>query len=346
MYFIDPDGKIWDQWNGSGGMRASPILALDFKVGGLTGPLLVFADDGGTLYGKEVLWPRGDVNNIWDPNVNWNITLGTSIMSSPFLYHDKIYVGAQTEDGGVISCIGYLIEGAEGVINIVRQAVWGYPEDGKTAIRGRITGLVPDSIQVEFEGTITQAYVYDDGEWPQDDVGRWSAYVPCDEFEGFRMVTVQAIVGEQVVIEEVGRVLVLLEGWSSLEVYIDEPKSGSRIDSILITSGRIESNYSIEYIEIGIDNEVVHYEFPDDLEDWFVAIDISNLSDGEHILWVMAHDIFHEGSAIIKFRTGSEEEEVTPVKLSDIAFVIFFILLLVYFVRTKPARVSEDPSKR
>ncbi len=344
MYFIDQDGEVWEQWSGTGGMTTSPMLALDFVDGPLTGPLLVYADDGGTLYGREVLWPGDTMPAVWDPDVEWNITLGTSIRSSPFLYHDKVYVGATTDDGGVITCIGYLIEGAEGVISVAPTTEYGQKEDGKVQVRGIVEGLVPDVLRVTFEGT-------DQDVEPQTN-GLFTALFATERREGPRTVTVRALVDDIVVIEEQAEVLVLVDDWGAPVITIDSPTANSTVDGIVRASGTVTSNYTLRLLAIRWDGDLDNWtsildvgEF--DGQGWNVTIDTHGLEPGEHILEVIADDGYRSSIESIPLNVEKgEDSSGNDIGVYEVVLLILLIIVFVYLLRTKPPRVSEDPSKQ
>lgn len=347
MYFIDQYGEIWEQWNGTVGITASPILALDFDEGALTGPLLVYADDGGTLYGREALWPSDILPDVWDPDVEWNISLGISIQSSPFLYHDKVYVGASAEDGlGIIACIGYLIEGAEGVISVAPTTEYGQVEDGKVQVRGIIEGLVPEVLRVTFEGT-------DQDVEPQTN-GLFTALFATEPLEGFRTVTVRAIVDDVVVIEEQAQVMVLVGDLGTPVVTIDSPKAGSTVEGIVRVSGTATSNYTLYLLAIRWDGDLDNWTSILDVGEydgkwWNVTIDTHGLEPGEHILEVIADDGYRSTMEYILLDVddgGGEGEADNAIAWYEVVVLLLLIIVFVYLLRSKPPRVSEDPSKR
>jgi hypothetical protein len=206
-------------------------------------------------------------------------------------------------------------------------------------VRGLIEGMVPDVLRVEFEGRTQEVE-------PQAN-GLFTALFGTTPTEGPREVRVQAVVGDTVVLEERFEVLVLVEGWSSIEIRIEQPVDGVRVDGVFFARGTVSSNYTVEEVFVIVDDDPERRYVPDDLLNWSVAIDIAGLEDGEHTLVVMARDTVRAAEGVeVVFLTGEPDgEKLTSVGLWDVVAVLALVGVFVHLLRTKPPRVSEDPSK-
>lgn len=338
---INETGQVF--WNRSheGGITSSPIIStFGNESNDFTNPFIIYGDQAGFLHGVMIDIPPG----LWtvDPPIAWDIKLGTSIQSSPFLYHERVYVGVEREGGkGAVVCIGSSTPEGEMWIEVL-----DVPEisEGTIDIHVVVHGApIEDlTVEIEYQGT-TEDATFDPVE------GYWSASTEAKPPEEWQRVDVLARVDGVVLALEQVNTMVLIEGWDSLDIVVDRPSKGSYVDGLFRVEGTATSNYTIDELVVRWDDNEDHWNVLDsgNFQDgsWNITIDTQGLEDGKHTLWVLGHDEYRDGAASITVFVG-EEDEATPVKLSDIAFVIFFILLLVYFVRTKPARVSEDPSKR
>ncbi|NOQ52969.1 MAG: PQQ-binding-like beta-propeller repeat protein [Thermoplasmata archaeon] len=336
---INETGEVFWNRTHEGGITSSPIIS-SIGPSPFDDPFIVYGDQAGVLHGLRIdippwLWETGDP-------IRWDIKLGSSIQSSPFLYHERVYVGVEREGGkGAVVCIGSPTPDGEVWIEVLEV-----PEirEGIIDILVEVYGVPAEDLAVEilYEGTTEQA--------TYDEVNQyWYASTEADPPEDWQRVDVLARVDGIVVALETVFTMVLIEGWDSLDIAIERPKEGSHVDGLFRVEVTAHSNYTIQSLVVRWDEQEDHWNILDSGEfqdgSWNITIDTRGLEDGEHVLWVLGHDGYREGGASITLRVG-EEGQATPVKLSDIAFVIFFVLLLVYFVRTKPARVSEDPSKR
>lgn len=334
---INEEGEVF--WNRSheGGITSSPIISTGSST--IDNPFIIYGDQAGVLHGVAIdippwLWVTGDP-------YEWDIKLGSSIQSSPFLYHERVYVGVERSGGkGAVVCIGssspqgemwikvlQVPEIREGIIDI-HVEVYGAP----------VEGLV---VEIVYGGT-TETATYDEAHQ------YWSASTEAKPPEDWQSVDVLAKVDGVVLASEQVNTMVLIEGWDSFDIVVDTPKEDAYVDGLFRVEGTATSNYTINDLVVRWDDQEDHWNILDsgDFQDgsWNITIDTQGLEDGEHTLWVLGHDEFRDGADSITLYIGEEED--SPVKLSDIAFVIFFILLFVYFLRTKPARVPEDPSKQ
>ena len=217
--------------------------------------------------------------------------------------------------------------------------------EGTVEIVVETYNFLPDRVEVWFDGEMkpaTMATIYMDDDWPV----MWEAEFPATRPEGPRMVIARAYEDDVEVFSATGQVMSIVEGWDTIYVTIDEPEDRKVVkDAILLASGKASSNYSIWWVRYQWDDEDYWYwKECSGTENWTAAIETHEIKDGWHSLRIIASDYYRVGTAEVRVHIGEEED--SSVKLSDITFVIFFILLFVYFLRTKPARVSDDPSKR
>jgi outer membrane protein assembly factor BamB len=80
---------------------------------------LVVGTEGGDLF--AIRYDPSIVSPMERAFILWSIKLGTAVSSSPFMFHNRIYVGATVGKRGLIACIGSLDSGwGEGLINVER----------------------------------------------------------------------------------------------------------------------------------------------------------------------------------------------------------------------------------
>jgi len=335
---INEEGEVF--WNRSheGGITSSPIISTEFRAS--NDPFIIYGDQAGILHGVEIINPNGWQGNN-DPPIEWDIKLGSSIQSSPFLYHERVYVGVERQGGkGAVVCVGSSSPQGEMWIKVLQV-----PEirEGFVDVQVQVFGAPIEDLEVEivYQGT-TVAATYDETQQ------YWYASTDAKPPEDWQLVDIWAKVDDVALAYEGYYTMVLIEDWDSLDITIETPSDGSYKDGLFRVEGSATSNYTLEELLVRWDDREDHWNVLDSgpFQDgsWNITIDTQGLEDGEHTLWVLGHDEYRDGDASITLYIGEEED--TSVKLSDIAFVIFFLLLFVYFIRTKPVRVKEDPSKR
>ena len=95
MVGIGPDGKeFWNRTHGSG-ITSSPLIVTEVEEP--YDPFIVYGDEGGRLHGIEIYNPYATRPLYVHNYVEWHIKLGSSIQSSPFVWHKRVYVGVETE---------------------------------------------------------------------------------------------------------------------------------------------------------------------------------------------------------------------------------------------------------
>jgi len=330
LFMIDQYGEVYHREALVNGASSSPILALDLSHGMIVGPLLVFADHGGNLYGRELLWPHSGVFAVYDPPVNWSVNLGSFIQSSPFLYHGKAYVGVEMTDGtGAVACVGVLVEGTEGTIEVGRETFF-VQEDGEYQVQGLVRGIVPNRVEVDVEGTTLEPGLFANG--------AFYLQVPSERRQGDREVVVRAYVNGEEVATERALVFVHVAGWNDFTVHIDRPGRGDRLSGVFTASGTARSNYTITSVLVYIDDDIANATRPEDLLNWSVVMDTHGLDDGVHTLSAYAEDEWSEVTTSLRFSVGEEEGGTSDVTAADaIAFLVLATVFVVLLL-TKPPR--------
>jgi outer membrane protein assembly factor BamB len=331
---IDGTGEPF--WNTTHrfGVTSSPIVATGFNEP--FDPFIIYGDQEGYLHGYEVLNPYVNRDlGLYTP-VQWHVKLGTSIQSSPFLYHERVYVGAETGGGGgVIACIGDPDLADELFIDIVPLPGTDH-EEGRVKVMVRVNGTVPDRVEVTFDGTTIVAVPPGSGEV------LYSAEFLATPPEGMRPVLARAIIDGQPVLETVGETLSLVEGWDLVEITVQRPDAGQVVEGVIVVSGTASSNYTILSVEVSWD-DTEDWSLATGTDEWTAGLETGNLSSGDHTLVVRAFDGYRWGTDRVKVKVeDGETMEVSALEVG--AFLLLFIVLLV-LIRTKPPRTSEGASE-
>lgn len=335
MVGIGPDGEEF--WNVSHdvGITSSPLVITEVEEP--YDPFIVYGDESGRLHAVEIYNPYVGRLAYVHTFVEWHVKLGSSIQSSPFVWHDKIYVGVEKADGGGrVVCVGSIDPESEPFIEILDNDNIG--TDG-WFVTCAVHNFSPDRVTIELEGEVKEAMHKDSPPGGPDVYGATFTVKPP---EGYKTVVVRAYVDGELHITHVGLVMSLVVGWNEVVVTIDHPSNGQNgIKGILIASGTVSSNYTIErmYAFWGGPGEKVNCT---GVPNWTVAMETSHLSEGEHVLYVVADDGYRTGRTSVTVYVGGEStDDVDPLEL--LPLVILIIVLLALF-RTKPPRVSENAS--
>jgi hypothetical protein len=350
MLGIGPDGKEF--WNATheAGITSSPLVVTEVEEP--YDPFIVYGDEGGRLHGVEIHNPYQVFHYTYVHSyVEWHVKLGSSIQSSPFLWHERVYVGVETADGGGrVVCLGGDIRDDEVVMTIGQPgSIFGIVGEGGTVeVHVTTYNFSPDRIDVTFDGTVRPASrnwsiePYD----PRADV--WTVEFPATVPEGRRLVIARAYEDDVEVLVAVGEVMSLVEGWDSVDVTIDHPADGEVVtEPILVASGQASSNYTIWWVKYYFD-EADFFSWRDctGTENWTAAIETDRLDEGWHDLTIVANDYYRTGRLVVRIHIGElddeeEEERIEPV---EVILLIILIVVLVVLFRTKPPRVSEKAS--
>ena len=335
MYGIGMNGDIFWEQSHPYGISSSPLLVEQERLS--DDAFLIYGVLDGTLHMRDIRNPYIFRDAEYAPPVEWSIKLGTSIQSSPFIYHGKVYVGVETANGGKMVCIGDLWPQYEVVITIDTPTVHGDFMEGVVLIEGTFEGLEPDRIAVQFDvpggpGSSIQ-------EFPEP--GRWSTSYLVPAVEGPKTLRIQAWKDGRFVADEVLEVMILVEGWSSINITIDSPVPREKVEGVLLSSGTASSNYTLQGVLVRIGKEGPWVQ-ADGLSNWTAALDTFDLPDGEHKLWVRVTDEHRTEETSVRFRIGDEKKTGgSDIVILEVVALLVLIVVLVVLFRTKPPRVSE-----
>jgi outer membrane protein assembly factor BamB len=335
MVGIGPDGEEF--WNASHdvGITSSPLVITEVEEP--YDPFIVYGDEGGRLHAIEIYNPYVTRLAYLHNFVEWHIKLGSSIQSSPFVWHEKIFVGVEKADGGGrVVCIGAIDPDNEAYVEILGNDNHG--ADG-WFVTCAIHNLKPDSVTIELEGDVRDAIQKDTLPEDPEEFGASFTVTPP---EGFKTVVVRAYQNGELALTHVGEVMSLVDGWNEVVVTVHHPKDGQDgIEGIFVASGTVSSNYTIERIYAVWDGSGERFNCSG-APNWTVALETSHLEEGEHVLTFVASDGYREGRASVKVFVG--EDKTDPVEaLEMIPLIILIILLLVLFL-TKPPRKGDRSS--
>ncbi len=349
VFIATTDGKMvgigpWGEelWNIShpAGITSSPVIAKDPNE--IYDPILVYGDEGGTLHCIEIYNSWILRSFFYYEPIEWHVKLGSSIQSTPFVWHRKVYVGVETEDGGGrVVCIGAIDNTTEPYVEVLRTS----QTEGEVNINFIVHNLLHDRATVEFEGEVKEAFAVPVGPTmppqtppPPTYLSNFNATPP----EGLEPFTIRLYSGDALVLTHRGEVMNLVEGWDEVVLKVRHPGDGERVtEGILVASGTVSSNYTIQriYAEWDESGERINCSLD---PNWTVALETSELEDGRHSLTFVAYDGFRFDSVTIHVLIG--EEETPEVVLAEVGILLILIVVLVVLFRTKPPRVSEKAS--
>ncbi len=334
MVGIGPDGKEF--WNVSHdvGITSSPLVVTEVEEP--YDPFVVYGDEGGTLHAIEVYNPYVGRYAYVHNFVEWHVKLGSSIQSSPFMWHNRTYVGAETEKGGRVVCIGVIDPESEPYVEPI-QFRYG---EGAVMVMIRVHNLFLGStrVMVEFEGETKEANRFLLG---NDYLVTFNSTAP----EGMKPYIIRVFYDDRLVLTNRGQIMSLVEGWDRVDLRISTPKNGTVITrNIFVVSGTASSNYTIEGVYGFWDNHARVFNCTG-AENWTVALDTVGIKDGWHNLTIIANDGWRMGIYQIRIHIGEMDDHPSVGQLDLIALLILLVVL-VALLRTKPPRTSEKASDR
>ena len=335
MYGIGVNGDIFWEQSHEYGISSSPLLVRQEK--NPDDAYLIYGVLDGTLHMRDIRNPYIVRDAEYVPPVEWSIKLGTSIQSSPFVYHGKVYTGVETDGGGKVVCIGDLWPSYEAAITADSPVIYGEKFKGITIFSGSIEGVQPDRWYVRFGGPGSAA----SGTSHIPEPGRWSTSYAYPVTEGPISLRIEAWKNERLLADEVIEVMILVPGWSHIDIDIEGPVPGERIEGILLSNGTASSNYTLQEVLVRIGKEGPWTQ-ADGLSNWTAALDTYDLSDGEHRLWVRVTDEHRTEETSVSFRIGEEKKTGgSDIVILEVVALLVLIVVLVVLFRTKPPRVSE-----
>ena len=335
MYGIGVNGDIFWEQSHEYGISSSPLLVEQERLS--DDAFLIYGVLDGTLHMRDIRNPYIVRDAEYVPPVEWSIKLGRSIQSSPFIYHGKVYVGVETAKGGKVVCIGDIWPSYEVVITADSPVVYGEDKEGRIRMSGTYEGVEPDHMKVHFDYPMGPASGHSQFPIP----GEWSSSLYGPEFEGLRTLRVQAWKDDRLVADEVFKIMVLVEGWSSIDITIDSPVPREKVEGVLLSNGTAASNYTLQEVLVRIGKEGPWTQ-ADGLSNWTAALDTYDLSDGEHRLWVRVTDEHRTEETSVSFRIGEEKKTGgSDIVILEVVALLVLIVVLVVLFRTKPPRVSE-----
>ncbi len=336
MLVIGPDGELEDVSFPKGG-SSSPLLIRNFPRE--YDHLLVYGSDDGFLHAKEYRNPNIIRPAIYEPLVEWDVELGIAVKSSPFAYHDKVYVGAERENGkGAVACIGEWDDSAEPYI-VPRDY---YDRHGVLWVEAEVKGDVQ---------TTGVRVLFDDGVHDADPIGGvWRTTLPISPPFGWRNVTIEAYDAGGGIATERAMVYVFSIIPGAVEVVIDSPSNGTRVEGVVLVTGRVISNYSIGYLHVFWDEEppvlpdLPNGEYSEG--NWTAALETVDLKHGLHTINAIAitEGSPLRGNASIRVKVVDEADEKRSVGFLDIVAALVLIAIFVALLLTKPPRVPEGSS--
>jgi len=343
MVGIGPDGEEF--WNRSHdtGITSSPLVVTEVEEP--YDPFIIYGDESGRLHAIEVYNPYVSRLAYLHNFVEWHIKLGSSIQSSPFVWHERVYVGVETADGGGrVVCVGTINPEIEPYVELIDD---GYNPNGEVWIRMVIHNIpaFKTKVLVEFEGETKEAFAYVHPEVfnPKFGPDGWMAQFNATTPEGMKPVIIKVYEDNELIITHRGQVMSLVDGWDKVDVRISEPeKDGAITKKILVAEGTASSNYTIRRVYAIWDDSDIVINCTGQ-ENWTVALETAGLEEGWHTLTIVAHDDWRQGSSEVRVHIG-EKDEAGDVTLFEVVPLIILIVILVVLFRTKPPRVSEKAS--
>ncbi len=333
MVGIGPDGEeFWNRSHGTG-ITSSPLVVTEVEEP--FDPFIVYGDESGRLHGIEVHNPYVARLAVLYNYVEWHIKLGSSIQSSPFVWHEKIYVGVERANGGGrVVCIGSIDPDSEPYVELLdTQQV-----EGEVRVEFVVHNLLHDNATVEFMIQNVEASLLPGAEHAPTYRATFKAYPP----EGLKPFTIRLYLDDEIQLTHRGEVMCLIEDWAKVKLKVTTPKDGQTgVEGILLASGTVSSNYTIQalYAEWVSTGDIVNATVA---SNWTLALETEHLDRGEQVLRFVASDGYRTSVVEVQLSIGKEETmEVEPIEVVPLAILI---IVLIALLRTKPPRVSEKAS--
>jgi outer membrane protein assembly factor BamB len=305
-------------------ITSSPVLAVTeddrrFLVYGVEDGLLVCVEDENHASAGTS-----------EPVERWRLQLGTSISTSPFPYHNRIYVGAENGSTGLIACIGKLGNPGDTGRIVIESPAEGAFVSGHVDMAFRVEGFEPLSAEVTVDGTVIPA---------SQVAERWRANIQLSGSTRELLITARARVENGVIIEEGVTVTFLEEGAQGPVVSILKPEQDVRVKGVVVARGTAEAERPILWVWARWDDEG-EWRNATGTEDWVVALDTANLSDGSHRLNVEVFDgLLGEDS--VKVLVGDEDEDGRDITWLEVAIVAVLVVVVAILMATKPRKKGE-----
>lgn len=334
MVGIGPDGEEF--WNRShdAGITSSPMVVTEVEEP--YDPFIIYGDEGGRLHAIEVHNPYVGRFAYLHNYVEWHVQLGTSVQSSPFMWHDRTYVGVETGQGGRVVCIGAIDPATEPYIEILSNdySLYGW------RVTCAIHNMEPDRVTIELEGDVEEAVRK---ETLPDEPEVYGAGFTIKPPEGLKSVVVRAYDDGELVLIHSGEVMSIIPGWNQVILTVDHPKDGQKgFEGILVASGTVTSNYTVKRVYAQWDRSSEQINCTG-APNWTVALETVHLDKGEHTLKFVAYDDYRTTSVQLRIFIGEEEED-RDVEVIEVVSLLILIFILIALFRTKPPRVSEKAS--
>jgi outer membrane protein assembly factor BamB len=335
MYGMGIMGDIFWEQSHEFGISSSPLLVQqsnDLYDDRMYDAYLIYAVQDGTLHMRDIRNPYIDRDTEYVPPVEWSIKLGTSIQSSPFVYHGRVYIGVETDSGGKVVCIGKLWSDQEVLITADSPVLYGVEREDTAVFRGSFEGVEPDYMRVQLWGEGGPAGKTSHFEPP----GTWSQSFWYPVTEGPQHLRVWAWKDDRLLADEVFHVMVLVEEWSQIEITIANPSPGDKVEGVLLANGTAASNYTLREVQVRIGDDGA-WQTAEGLGDWTAALDTHDLPDGEHTLTVRVTDEYRTQETSVGFRIGDEKQTGgSDIGAYEVGLLLLLIVILVYLFRTKP----------
>lgn len=329
FFAVDRDHNVWPLALGAG-VRSSSMFLYPPNSDLYEGGALVVGTEAGVLCSVGEQWRH----EMFFPVVGWKLKLGTSITSSPTIYHNRIYVGAADGEVGVVACVGAL----DPRYNETVITVEGPPAGAYVLTGSNIT--FNTSIPVPSAEIVVGSAHYAAVKTGQG----WTATIGPTAPLGRSLLTINALgAGGENLGTTTLELFIRSPGEAPPTVFIDSPTNDRRVSGVVLVEGRAQGRWPVLKVEARWD-DTGEWTNATGTSDWTVALETSVLPDGSHVIHVRAWDGLLTGESSVEVRIGPMESGHPPLGLADIIAILVVLFVLIALLATKPRGPREADS--
>jgi outer membrane protein assembly factor BamB len=329
LFVVGLDRRAWPL-NLGAGIRSSPMLLFEPLSDNPGDGCVVVGTEDGFLIAVNIKWHMGRSIS----GVRWHLKLGTSVSSSPFIYHNRIYVGAADGDAGVVACVGTLDPRYnETVITVEGPPAGAYVLTGSNVTFN--TSIPVHSAEIVV-GPARYAAV-------KTGLG-WTATIGPTAPLGRSLVTINALgAGGENLGTTTLELFIRSPGESPPTIFIDSPRNDQRLSGVVLGEGRAQGHWPVLKVEARWD-DTGDWTNATGTSNWTVALETSGLPDGSHVIHVRAWDGLLAGESSVEVRIGPEMTGHYAPGWADIVMILVIIVILIALLATKPSRPKDADS--
>ncbi len=302
-----------------GPITSSPVLFGGYEGDGIA---LVVATKIGQIVTYEYMYEGPGTSRPYLEEL-WRLKLGTSITSTPFSYHGRLYVGAEDGEEGLVACIGVLED--EGRITVHS------PAEGTHLLSPVNVSFSVEGVNVDYAEVVVGDATY----LASETGGIWHVTVPTAATYGSTRLLVRAWEAGVTLAESSVEVNLRDPLGSRPMVTIAKPVDHGRVKGTFVASGSASGDplWPVQRVVAVWDDEDFG-AVATGTSNWAVALNCSGLGEGKHVLVVWAFDGLYWGESSVSLLVDNDESFV--VGLADIVAIILLLTVVAVLILTRP----------